>query len=96
MSLMYVDESGDTIPLTQKGSDFWNQCQNVIEKVLFAASDKTVGIQLADLFCYPIFNIFEYNKKRDEYWRFEKLTSPKLKELKVFPEESKKGLRFYN
>jgi len=51
---------------------------------------------VADLFCYPIFNIFEYNKKKDEYWRFEELTYPKLKELKVFPEESKKGLRFYN
>lgn len=94
----YIGKELDDIHnlLRWKDGDFWSRCQNIIEKVLFAASDKTVGIQLADLFCYPIFNIFEYDKKKSEYWRFEKLTYPKLKELKVFPEESKKGLRFYN
>jgi len=84
---------------------FWRKCPNVIEKVLFSSSDKTIGIQVADLFCYPIFHIFEYNKSRDEYWRFREITFPRLykKEskldgigLKLFPEESKKDLKFFS
>lgn len=85
--------------------NFWKKCPNIIEKVLFSASDKTIGIQLADLYCYPIFHIFEYNKKLEDYWRFKDLVSPKLCKdefgkldgigIKFFPEESKKGLRYY-
>ena len=84
----------------------WKKCPNVVEKLLFSQSDKTVGIQLADLFCYPIFNIFEYNKKPGEYWRFDELSLPKLYKsssgkldgygLKFFPDNTKKGLRFYS
>jgi len=74
---------------------FWKKCPNIIEKILFAASDKTVGIQVADLYCYPVFNVFEYNKKKDEYWRYEELTYPKLHNLKVFPTETKKDLRYF-
>ena len=83
---------------------FWKKCPNIIEKLLFSQSDKTVGIQIADLFCYPIFNIFEYNKK--EYWRFNEITLPKLQRspigeldgwgLKFFPPDTKKDLRFFN
>jgi len=84
---------------------FWKKCPNVIEKVLFSSSDKTIGIQIADLFCYPIYHIFEYNKSKDEYWRFREITFPRLykKEskvdgigLKFFPEESKKDLKFFS
>lgn len=83
---------------------FWKKCPNIIEKVLFSASDKTIGIQIADLFCYPVFHVFEYNKTKDEYWRFRDLVCPKLYKvnsnvtgmgLKFFPEESKKDLRFF-
>ena len=86
--------------------NFWKKCPNIIEKILFSASDKTIGIQLADLYCYPIFHIFEYNKKSEEYWRFQDLVLPKLCNdgqgnldgigVKFFPEESKKGLRYYS
>jgi hypothetical protein len=54
----------------------WNKCNRVIEKLLFSQSDKTVGIQIADLYCYPVFHMFEYNKKPGEYWRFDELTFP--------------------
>lgn len=83
---------------------FWRKCPRIIEKVLFAESDKTIGIQIADLYCYPIFHIFEYDKKGDEYWRFCDVTLPKFHMagsridgigLKFFPEESKKGLRYF-
>jgi len=62
------------------------------------------------LYCYPVFNIFEYNKKKDEYWRFDKITYPKLyfhekdidgnpmidgTGLKFFPEKTKKDFQFY-
>ena len=43
---------------------FWQQCPNIIERVLFSTSDKTVGIQITDLYCYPVFHIFEYNKRK--------------------------------
>jgi len=79
-------------------------CDNIIERVLFSTSDLNIGIQIADLYCYPIFHIFEYNKKSDEYWRYSDVTSIKFHNkngkvdgigLKVFPEESKKDLRFF-
>lgn len=53
----------------------------VIERLLFSTSDKNVGIQIADLYCYPIFHIYEYSKKPENYWRFTEITSKKL--LKV-------------
>jgi len=52
--------------------------KDIVEKLFFSQSNNTVGIQLADLYCYPIFNIFEYNKKANEYWRFNELSLPKL------------------
>ena len=84
--------------------EFWNKCPNIIERLLFSTSDKTIGIQLSDLFCYPIFHIFEYNKRREEYWRFNELSFIKLYKhkglldgygLKFFPDKTKKGLRFF-
>lgn len=65
------------------------------KRVLFSSSDKTIGIQLADLYCYPIFHIFEYNKTQNDYWRFKDVTLPKLRGLKFFPESSKKDLRYF-
>lgn len=89
-----------------QSSSLWSKCPSIVEKLLFSQSDKTVGIQLADLFCYPVFNVFEYNKKAEEYWRYNELSEAKLFRdktgkldgygLKVFPEETKKGLRFFN
>ena len=84
----------------------WNQCPRVVEKLLFSQSDATTGIQIADLYCYPVFHMFEYNKKPGEYWRFDELTMPKLYKsengtllgfgLKVFPDRTKKDLRFFS
>ena len=86
--------------------EFWQKCPSVIEKILFSDSHKTVGIQLTDLYCYPVFHIFEYNKKSKDYWRFNETVIPKLcasKDgkldgigIKFFPEASKKGLRYYS
>lgn len=82
----------------------WNKCPNVVERLLFSTSDKTVGIQLADLYCYPIFNVFEYNKKLGEYWRFDEISHQRLYKkdgkldgfgLKFFPDKTKKDLRFF-
>ena len=86
-------------------SGILNKCPNIIERLLFSTSDKTIGIQIADLYCYPIFHVFEYNKKQDEYWRFNELTLPKLYTqnsildgfgLKFFPDNTKKGLHFFS
>lgn len=83
----------------------WKKCPRVIEKLLFSQSDQTIGIQIADLFCYPTFHVFEYNKKLKEYWRFHELTYPKLFKhqgkidgygLKFFPENTKKDLKFFS
>lgn len=83
----------------------WKKCPNIIEKLLFSQSDQTVGIQIADLFCYPIYHIFEYNKKPSEYWRFTELSFPKLYKsggivdgfgLKFFPDKTKKDLKFFS
>jgi len=97
-----LDRVHDSLRWTE--DEFRQKCSNIIEKILFAASDKTVGIQVADLYCYPVFNIFEYNKKGDEYWRFAEITLPKLHRkgtivddfgLKFFPEKTKRGLRYF-
>jgi len=83
----------------------WKKCPNVVEKLLFSQSDQTVGIQIADLFCYPIYHVFEYDKKPEEYWRFIELSLPKLYKsgttidgygLKYFPDKTKKDLRFFS
>ena len=83
---------------------FWNKCPNIIERLLFATSDKTVGIQIADFYCYPVFHMFEYDKAKGEYWRFDELSYLKLYKynsildgygLKFFPDKTKKGLRFF-
>jgi hypothetical protein len=84
---------------------FWTTCPNIIERLLFATSDKTIGIQITDLYCYPIFHIFQYNKSKEEYWRFNELSFPKLYTqgglcdgygLKFFPDKTKKDLRFFS
>lgn len=53
-------------------------CKNIVERLLFATSDRTVGVQIADLYCYPIFHVYEYGKRKSEYWRFCDVTEPKL------------------
>ncbi|TSC97606.1 MAG: Uncharacterized protein Greene101447_416 [Parcubacteria group bacterium Greene1014_47] len=61
----------------EKGG-FWKPCPRIIEKVLFSDSSLTIGIQIADLYCYPIYHIFQYNKKESEYEWFDKISLPKL------------------
>ncbi len=61
----------------EKGG-FWKPCPRIIEKILFSDSALTVGIQISDLFCYPIYNIFQYNKKQGEYEWFDEIAQPKL------------------
>lgn len=69
-----------------------SESPNVIERLLFATSDRTIGIQIADLFCYPIYHMVEYDKKSGQYWRFDELSKTKLKDLLFYPPESKKDL----
>lgn len=84
---------------------FWTKCPNIIERLLFSTSDKTVGIQIVDLYCYPVFHVLEYDKKKEEYWRFNELSYPKLYKkngrvdgfgLKFFPDNTKKDLHFFS
>ena len=84
---------------------YYYKCPNVIERILFASSDKTIGIQIADLYCYPIYHVFEYNKTKEEYWRFVKTSYPKFHKsndkidgigLKYFPECTKKDLKYFS
>ncbi len=75
-----------------------SELSNIVERLLFATSDKTVGIQIADLYCYPMYHIFEYDKTKSEYWRFNELSSIKLYKkngLKFYPDKTKKDLRFF-
>lgn len=65
MKLLYVDESGDTSAISQGGS--------------YSASEDTIGIQIADIYCYPVAHIYEYNKKANDYWRFAETCIPKLR-----------------
>lgn len=84
----------------------WKKCPNIIEKLLFSQSDTTIGIQIADLYCYPIYHMFEYNKTKGNYWRFDELSYSKLVKspqgnidgwgLKFFPDKSKKDLLFFS
>ncbi len=67
----------------------------IIERLLYSASEDTVGIQIADMYCYPVAHIYEYNKKGHSYWRFSETCEPKLRRnvegsfmgygLKVYP-----------
>ncbi|MFZ1720051.1 MAG: DUF3800 domain-containing protein [Candidatus Moraniibacteriota bacterium] len=77
-----------------RDGDIWKKCPNIVEKLLYSTSEDTVGIQIADLYCYPVYHIFEYGKKPEEYWRYSDITYPKLLKvkgdclgigLKVFP-----------
>jgi len=74
---------------------------NIVERLLYSDSSNTIGIQIADIYCYPVFHIFEYDKMADEYWRFHDITLPKLRVcnnkvdgygLKVFSDKTKKDL----
>jgi len=72
-------ELNDTHQLLRWGKGgFWKPCPRIIEKILFSDSALTVGIQISDLFCYPIYNVFQYNKKQGEYEWFDKISAPKL------------------
>ena len=84
--------------------EFWKKCPNIIERLLYSTSEGTIGIQIADLYCYPIFHVFEYNKTATEYWRFSDVTLPKLYRvngkldgygLKFFPDKTKKDLKIF-
>lgn len=86
-------------------SIFWKPCPDIIEKVLFSDSALTTGIQIADLFCYPIFHIFQYDKKADEYDWFARISKPKFyyhstitasaDENKLGPQIDGTGLKFF-
>jgi len=108
----HIDKELDKVHNLVRWTDdgFWKKCPRIIERILFSSSDLTVGIQICDLYCYPIFNIFEYNKKKGDYWRFDKLSYLKLcsykedinrkpiideNSLKFFPGETKKDFQFY-
>lgn len=87
-----------------RDGQLWKKCPNVIERLLYSTSDGTVGIQIADLYCYPVFHIFEYNKKASDYWRFGDITLKKFYlvkgkldgyGLKFFPDKTKKSLKFF-
>ncbi|MDO8471899.1 MAG: DUF3800 domain-containing protein, partial [bacterium] len=84
-----------------QGAAWYKTTSRIVERLLYSDSQNTVGIQLADLYCYPIFHIFEYDKEPQDYWRYAKVTSPKLDRignrligcgLKIFPYISKNGL----
>ncbi|MBP9749140.1 MAG: DUF3800 domain-containing protein [Candidatus Pacebacteria bacterium] len=109
----FIDKDLDKVHrrLQWQSGGYWKQCPCIIEKALFSDSELTVGIQTADLYCYPIFNVFEYDKKDGEYIWFDEISKPKLyyhsvnyekaplidgTGLKLFPTESKKDFRFYS
>lgn len=84
----------------------WKKCPNIIEKLLFSQSDATVGIQISDLYSYPIYHMLEYNKPQGKYWRFDELSYPKFVKgpegsidgwgLKFFPDKTKKDLLLFS
>lgn len=73
-----------------------NKTDRVIERLLYSASEDTIGIQIADMYCYPVAHIYEYDKKAVDYWRFSETCVPKLRTngngkfmgygLKVYPQ----------
>ncbi len=96
----FIGDSLEKIHHAMRWQDggIWKKCPNIIERLLYSTSEGTVGIQISDLYCYPIFHIFEYNKKPEEYWRYNDVTLPKLSKvdgkldgygLKVFPKIKK-------
>lgn len=102
----FIGDSLEKIHHTMRWNDgyLWKKCPNIIERLLYSTSDGTVGIQITDLYCYPVFHVFEYNKSTEEYWRFNDVTKRKfympnsaLDEtgLKYFPDHTKKGLKFF-
>ena len=95
----FIDKDLDNIHgfLQWKDDGDRRQCLSVIEKALFSDSALTVGIQIADLYCYPIFNVFEYNKKAGEYEWFDNISHPKLQlatGLYFFPQKQKRTSAF--
>lgn len=103
----FMNEQLDKVHHTLRwgSGGYYHKCPNVIERVLFASSDKTIGIQIADLYCYPVYHIFEYNKSKSEYWRFVKTSYIKFQQkngqtdgigLKYFPECTKKDLKYFS
>lgn len=91
----YFDKELDKIHdgLQWKSDGYWKQCERVIEKALFSDSALTIGIQIADLYCYPIFNVFEYNKKAGEYEWFDKISAPKFYYHSVLARSSDKNAK---
>ena len=77
------------------GNSWQSKTERVIERLLYSASEDTIGIQIADMYCYPVAHIYEYDKKADKYWRFIETCAPKLRTnsagsfmgygLKVYP-----------
>jgi hypothetical protein len=73
-----------------------SKTDRIIERLLYSASEDTIGIQIADLYCYPVAHVYEYNKKANEYWRFAEICGPKLRKnddgefmgygLKIYPQ----------
>ncbi len=61
------------------GSSWQSKTERVIERLLYSASEDTIGIQIADIYCYPVAHIYEYNKKANTYWRFMETCIPKLR-----------------
>ncbi len=55
---------------------FGEKCSNIIERVLFSPSDLTIGIQIADLYCYPVYHAYEYADM--DYWRYTETVLPKF------------------
>lgn len=91
----YFDKDLDTLhgKLIWQKDGYWKECPNIIEKALFSDSELTAGIQIADLYCYPVFNVFEYNKKAGEYEWFDAISSPKFYyHTKVFKSSNKSEL----
>lgn len=56
-----------------------SKTDKIIERLLYSASEDTIGIQIADLYCYPVAHIYEYGKEPQEYWRFEEICKSKLR-----------------
>ncbi|MEK7607738.1 MAG: DUF3800 domain-containing protein [Patescibacteria group bacterium] len=98
---------GDNLERLHHGMRFgktgiwYQQTPNIVERLLYSDSQNTIGIQLADLYCYAIYHIFEYKKLPNEYWRYCDVTALKLRRvegkllgygLKLFTETTKNGL----
>lgn len=96
----FIGDSLEKIHHAMRWQDggIWKRCPNIIERLLYSTSENTIGIQIADLYCYPIFHIFQYKKEPSDYWRYCDITLPKMYTvagkldgygLKVFPKIKK-------